>query len=750
MRQNIKEVEIQTALNNAMAIGPTLAKILWKGIDVMYYYMSYSEEKGNNLNWAQISGFLGQQNIKQQRPVPQLSHGTRCLPCFLPGDDSPEARGFVESNYLRGLNPSEAFFHACAGREGVIATAMKTSENGYIQKKIGQKIGDAKVWIDGSVRDANGKIISFMYGDDGMDAKKLVSVRGLNAPFFINPISVARQLNSEAKIKKLVLPEDKPRKLSDKEINLLMQYIVFNKIDSPVIKLTTNNAKATLRKIIVDVEIYELKIPELFVYIRDAYTHSKAPYGLMCGLIATSSIGEPTMQMTLNTFHSAGIKNASSGVPRFKQLIGVTKSNEKSKNGCVIYFDHPIIIANAKKITTLSAQNNTDEITEIKNESLKIVEAMKNNFEETFLREFVIDNEMKYLPEDVIDINDECEDNNDECPSEGFLNASPTGLLTYEEYEEEWWVPFSNKLFGDISVTPSHWVILLHFDVEKLYRHRIDLDDIAEILENKSGNNLTCVSSPTIIGRMEVYMNNDDLNSYACSKLGSSTEENSFINDANINYFLCRDVVIDYIKNTQITGISNITKVYPRENPQTHEYIMDTDGVNFLDILTTKYVDSTRTVCDDVHAIKNILGLEASRRAIYEDMHKVISTDTYVNGRHLQVLVDAITLNGNLTAASRDGISREDVGPNAKIMFEKSIDNAATASAFTELDNMNTLASAVMFGKLAKAGSGTVCIRDSDKVPVLPPKPKANMKIVYKNVSTITKGDSKRCESKIT
>ena len=246
--ENRLEAEINTELNTAMAVGPKLAQNSMEKDDKNgFNIMRNSGAKGSVINLVQIVGFVGQQNFKNKRMPKQLTHNTRCLTCFLPGDNSPEARGFIENNYICGLTLQEAFFHAIAGRVGVISTAMKTSETGYIQKKISRKIEDAKVWIDGSVRDANGRIISFMYGDDGMDAKKLVPVKNLDFPFFVNPKKLAKELNSEAK--RSVDPESLGllRLLDQDEISQLMEYIKSNGIETSVTNAATKNLHETLK-----------------------------------------------------------------------------------------------------------------------------------------------------------------------------------------------------------------------------------------------------------------------------------------------------------------------------------------------------------------------------------------------------------------------------------------------------------------------------------------------------------------------
>lgn len=133
--------------------------------------MIKSGSKGSGVNVSQMIGCLGQQNIDGKR-VP-YSFDNRTLPHFCKYDDGPESRGFVESSFIKGLNPQEFFFHAMAGREGLIDTAVQTSETGYIQRKLVKAMEDCKVNYDYSIRNASGSVIQFAYGDDGMDPTKI-------------------------------------------------------------------------------------------------------------------------------------------------------------------------------------------------------------------------------------------------------------------------------------------------------------------------------------------------------------------------------------------------------------------------------------------------------------------------------------------------------------------------------------------------------------------------------------------------
>ena len=103
---------------------------------------------------------VGQQNVDNQR-IP-YGYTQRTLPHFCKYDDSPSARGFVDRSYIEGLTATQFFFHAMGGREGLIDTAVKTSQTGYIQRRLIKGLEDIKVEYDMTVRNSKGKIIQVM------------------------------------------------------------------------------------------------------------------------------------------------------------------------------------------------------------------------------------------------------------------------------------------------------------------------------------------------------------------------------------------------------------------------------------------------------------------------------------------------------------------------------------------------------------------------------------------------------------
>jgi DNA-directed RNA polymerase II subunit RPB1 len=161
--------QLTAALNEAGKIG---RKSLSK--DNRFVIMVSSGSKGKNLNIAQMISCLGQQNVDGKR-IP-YGFENRTLPHYKKFDDSPEARGFVESSFIQGLTPEELFFHAMGGRVGLIDTAVKTSQTGYIQRRLIKALEDLKFSYDGTVRNNKNKIIQFQYGDDNIDTTKVENI----------------------------------------------------------------------------------------------------------------------------------------------------------------------------------------------------------------------------------------------------------------------------------------------------------------------------------------------------------------------------------------------------------------------------------------------------------------------------------------------------------------------------------------------------------------------------------------------
>jgi DNA-directed RNA polymerase II subunit RPB1 len=168
------EEEFETQVNNILNQATSESgKIGLKNLNKnnRFVTMVNAGSKGSDLNISFMISCLGQQNVDGKRIPYGFEH--RTLPHFTKYDDSPSARGFVESSYINGLSPQELFFHAMGGRVGLIDTAVKTSTTGYIQRRLIKGLEDLMVSYDMTIRTNKNKIVQFAYGDDNIDTVKV-------------------------------------------------------------------------------------------------------------------------------------------------------------------------------------------------------------------------------------------------------------------------------------------------------------------------------------------------------------------------------------------------------------------------------------------------------------------------------------------------------------------------------------------------------------------------------------------------
>lgn len=154
--------------------------------------MATTGARGSNLNLAQMTACVGQQSVRGQRI--HRGYRGRVLPHFKEGDLSAIARGFVKASYRSGLSPIEFFFHAMGGREGLVDTAVRTSTSGYMQRRLVNALQDIKNENDGTVRNAIGQIIQFVYGEDGVDPAKSDHGKAMNMDVIFEKILSQRRV----------------------------------------------------------------------------------------------------------------------------------------------------------------------------------------------------------------------------------------------------------------------------------------------------------------------------------------------------------------------------------------------------------------------------------------------------------------------------------------------------------------------------------------------------------------------------
>ncbi|KPU81156.1 DNA-directed RNA polymerase subunit A'/A'' [Nitrosopumilus sp. PRT-SC01] len=312
--------------------------------------MATTGARGSSLNIGQMAGALGQQSRRGNR----LHDGfhNRALTHFQEHDPNPDAHGFVKSNYREGLSTLEFFFHAMGGREGLVDTAVRTQQSGYMQRRLINALEHIRLEYDGTVRDPHGHIVQFMYGEDGIDVAKSDHGEAFNA---------SRLIESQTII-------DSGKKATKDEIDTLTKK--YTKTLNP--RLTS-----LLTDALHDSDLSKEGAEIVCKKGLALYNKAQVEPGQAVGIITAQSIGEPGTQMTLRTFHFAGIKerNVTLGLPRLIELVDarkkpvtptmdiyLEKEYKKSREKAIEVARHVL----QTKVSSLIADTETDYSTEIK------------------------------------------------------------------------------------------------------------------------------------------------------------------------------------------------------------------------------------------------------------------------------------------------------------------------------------------------------------------------------------------------
>lgn len=298
--------------------------------------MTISGAKGSKVNASQISTLLGQQALEGRR-VPTMVSG-KTLPSFKPFDTSARAGGFVANRFLTGIPPQEYYFHCMAGREGLIDTAVKTSRSGYLQRCLIKHLEGVKVHYDHTVRDSDSSVLQFLYGEDSLDVTKAQHLgkfdfAARNHDSMITrarPRDISDKVVASEAVDHMKKAFKKPQKyepalsmyspsrylgsMSETYAKKLAAYIEENRYGYISRKGVTKPSPYASERI-TDKEFLQLA--------RVRYMRSLVEPGEAVGLLASQGVGEPSTQMTLNTFHLAGhgAANVTLGIPRLREIV---------------------------------------------------------------------------------------------------------------------------------------------------------------------------------------------------------------------------------------------------------------------------------------------------------------------------------------------------------------------------------------------------------------------------------------------
>eukprot|EP00042_Codosiga_hollandica_P057788 m.860721 g.860721 ORF g.860721 m.860721 type:complete len:1728 (-) comp59680_c0_seq2:58-5241(-) len=322
--------------------------------------MIQSGAKGSNVNGSQISCLLGQQALEGRR-VPVMA-SFKTLPSFLPFDMSPRANGMVFDSFLYGVRPQDYFFHCMAGREGLIDTAVKTSRSGYLQRCLVKHLEDLRVNYDMTVRDADGSVVQFLYGEDALDVTKVKQLEnfrflGENYSNLLGKLGAKNlpalfpdHLNAEKYHRKAMKNPSKyepalSRYRPDTYFGCVSESLTKN-LDE-FLKKSTDLFESKPWKLGHSLDADKLRRAVFFRSLR-----AIADPGEPVGVIAAQALGEPSTQMTLNTFHFAGHgdANVTLGVPRLREILMTASKEIKTPVTTVPLLPGPKILKKCEKL----------------------------------------------------------------------------------------------------------------------------------------------------------------------------------------------------------------------------------------------------------------------------------------------------------------------------------------------------------------------------------------------------------------
>ena len=549
------------------------------------FIMTMSGARGTDINVAQLTAMLGQQTIRGRR----ISRGfeNRTLSTFKEGDIGARARGFVGSSFYNGLNPVEFFFHSMGGREGLMDTAVKTQQSGYLYRRLVYSLENLKVDHDFVVRSSDGKIVQFIYGEDAVDPARSDHGKPVNVERLIDSISLLYPKGEPANRKYI----EKTLKKVENEIpislkNELLEVLIRKKANKQVVK-------EAIRHAVIN------------------YRTAKVDPGAAVGVIAAQSIGEPGTQMTLRTFHYAGVKekDVTIGLPRIIEIVDAKQ--KPSTPRMTIYLD------------------------EKHRYSQEMAEKVANRIKSTQLKDVV--------QEATIDI----------------LNRSITFKLDLDAIDA-------------IGLTPQA--------IKKIFSRRYSTELREDLL----------IIRPNI-------------------KLKEGVEEDEYIILEKLRK--ARDRFLE----RHIAGISNIIRVTLEKilNEETgeEEWIIYTAGSNLAEVLKFEGVDPTRTTTNDIFEIYEVLGIEAARNAIIDEIKSVMEEQGLdVDYRHVMLVADMMTRDGKIRQMGRYGVVAVKDSVLTRAAFEITVPVLVGAAVRGEEDNLRGPTENIIVGSRVPIGTGSVDI----------------------------------------
>ncbi|KAK7196657.1 DNA-directed RNA polymerase III subunit C1 [Novymonas esmeraldas] len=684
--------------------------------------MVNSGSKGSALNTAQMMACVGQQTVSGKRIMNAFQD--RALPHFPRFAEDPASRGFVANSFYSGLSPTEFFFHGMAGREGIVDTAVKTAETGYIYRRLSKAMENLSVGYDTSVRSVQGGIVQLRYGEDGMDPWRMEGAHGtplnLDQEWLSSRAAYARfraQMSAtlgggagglaaspDPLLKRygalyaawhatsllpgevdlfvdLLLRGDEATlascaQLAQAEaairssggdggaggVRLLRQLAqqhgsdrlrgdiqtFFRKKRDELVGLRRKlqlplDAHAGAAAAVSFAESVQAELLPLtkgmllhFLSVAARKVHSKlCEPGTPCGAIAAQSVGEPSTQMTLRTFHFAGVASMSitQGVPRLVEVINANKS-----------IATPVVTAPI----VLQEDFTEVDVAPASRTQYQAARAVKGLMERVLLKE-----------------------------------------ITREMTEV---------------VTPRQYYIQVFLDMGLIERLLLPID-AAVVCQRLYAAAARPMSPLRHLSEACVDVVSRD------SLVVHSYEKDPARVHFNIQHLLT------LLPELVVGGVPGVKRVMIADRGEK----LLAEGAELLAVMALPYVDGVRTTCNHVAVVERALGIEAARETIVKEITSIMHAYSLnIDIRHIYLLADVMTSRGVVLGITRYGIQKMNNNVLTMASFERTTEHLYNA-AITEREDVNlSVSESIIIGKPIPLGTSSFNIL-LDKGSIAPP-----------------------------
>mmetsp|Transcript_14938 Transcript_14938/g.17148 ORF Transcript_14938/g.17148 Transcript_14938/m.17148 type:complete len:1480 (-) Transcript_14938:355-4794(-) len=613
--------------------------------------MAECGSKGSPLNISQMMACVGQQAVGGMRI--QDGFVNRTLPHFPYHSLTPAAKGFVANSFCTGLEATEFFFHTMGGREGLVDTAVKTAETGYMARRLMKALEDLSLQYDGSVRNSENTVVQFVYGDDYlnpscMETSQHRPVEWKRLFLLVTQLHPCREEGSGFESPDALLEELERQLPSHKtpcnttpqfhnEVRTFFKEMaskqreIRKKVLASDTKTTKDENRLLLQLTWNTCRITPTQMYKLLDWSRHKFTKAIVEAGEAVGAMGAQSISEPGTQMTLKTFHFAGVSsmNVTLGVPRLKEIINASKK-----------ISTPIITARLdQKDNAIGAR------------------LVKAGIEKTTLGE---------ISSCITEVYDS---------SRCYISIK----LNMETIEQL-------KLNLDAnSVRRSILFPLRRFGTSRPPVLRMLQEEHIRVKKGSSA-------------KLRVYIP---------SGLG---EGKTAVKSMPPTTFFVMQALKTALPQVIVQGIPSINRAVINEETESNgktTYHLLVEGYGLAEVMGSPGVDGCHTTTNHIIEVEETLGVEAARYQISSEISYIMNAyGIGIDARHLLLLSDVMTFKGEVLGITRFGVSKMRESVLMLASFEKTTDHLFDAAVHGRTDAIVGVSECIIMGIPIPLGTG--------------------------------------------